>query len=137
MSKPARVSSANSFGDQPPRSKQIVGRASGPTRARILATTARSSPVSEAPGGVAHTKHAVAVAVADPGVDLGSHRQSDAGHMGFGDLGAAVVGAHVAVDVEDPRRGGVGVEVMTGELVDEPVGAAQSRRVLPSAGASS
>ncbi len=55
MSKPEAKSSANSVGDQPARSKQMVGRRSGPRSWRAQAATRRSSAASDAPGGAENT----------------------------------------------------------------------------------
>ena len=121
--------SVNSFGDQPPRSKQLVGRASGQTGARILVTVSRSSAVSDPPGVLAHT-NPPAPFRSHTLVSTSARRAWRAGHLGLGNIGAAVVGADVAVDVEDPRHLGVGVEVSASQRVDELVGAAELCELL-------
>ena len=56
-------------------------------------------------------EHALARFVAHPGVDLGRRRQPGTRQVCLGQARAAVVGAHVAVDVEHPGGVSCGVDV--------------------------
>lgn len=61
----------------------------------------------------------VSEAVRHPGVHLGWHGDAHPGHVGLGDLGFAVVGADVTVDVEQADGVGMGICMATGESQDE------------------
>ncbi len=57
----------------------------------------------------------VAEAVTDVGVDLAGHGDAHAGEVRLGDVGFAVVGAHVPVEVEQTCRLGPRIEMRAGK----------------------
>ena len=75
-------------------------------------------------------QHPVAEGVGHPGVDGRRHGQAHAGHVRLGQLGAAVIGAHVAVHVEHPAGLGVGGYVAPGQRRHQLVGPAGAGQAL-------
>ena len=60
-------------------------------------------------------EHPVASVIGDPGVDLGRGAHVLAGQMGLGDIGGPVVGADMAVDVEQAAGVFVAGQMMLGQ----------------------
>ena len=82
------------------------------------------------PGGRAPHEHPLASCVGDPGVDLGRGGEAGPGQVGLLDPGAPVVGAHVAVDVEEPLGAGGRCQVVLGQGAQQLVGPAHCDQLL-------